>query len=53
MSGTDMLREAMKLHPDARRVLLTAYADTDVAISGLRNCSPGTAEREMSAPGPL
>jgi thioredoxin reductase (NADPH) len=37
MSGTDMLREAMKLHPDARRVLLTAYADTDVAISGIND----------------
>jgi thioredoxin reductase (NADPH) len=37
MSGTDMLREAMKLHPDARRVLLTAYADTDVAIAGIND----------------
>jgi thioredoxin reductase (NADPH) len=37
MSGTDLLREAMKLHPDARRVLLTAYADTDVAISGIND----------------
>ena len=35
MSGTDMLREVMKLHPEARRVLLTAYADTDAAISGI------------------
>ena len=28
MSGTELLREAMKLHPASRRVLLTAYADT-------------------------
>src|SRR5678815_2011 len=35
MSGTDMLREVMKLHPGSRRVLLTAYADTDAAIAGI------------------
>lgn len=35
MSGTDLLREAMKLHPKSRRVLLTAYADTEVAIAGI------------------
>jgi thioredoxin reductase (NADPH) len=35
MTGTDLLREASKLHPASRRVLLTAYADTDVAISGI------------------
>jgi thioredoxin reductase (NADPH) len=35
MSGTDLLREAMKLHPTSRRVLLTAYADTEVAIAGI------------------
>ena len=32
MSGTELLREVRKLHPDARKVLLTAYADTDAAI---------------------
>jgi thioredoxin reductase (NADPH) len=32
MSGTEFLEEAMDLYPDARRVLLTAYADTDAAI---------------------
>ena len=32
MSGTELLRELRKLHPDARKVLLTAYADTDAAI---------------------
>ncbi len=35
MSGTELLREVMKLHPGSRRVLLTAYADTDVAIAGI------------------
>jgi thioredoxin reductase (NADPH) len=32
MSGTQFLAEAKKLYPDARRVLLTAYADTETAI---------------------
>ena len=35
MSGIEVLREAMKLHPQSRRVLLTAYADTEVAIQGI------------------
>jgi thioredoxin reductase (NADPH) len=35
MSGTEMLREVLKIHPDSRRVLLTAYADTEAAISGI------------------
>lgn len=35
MSGIEMLREVSKLHPASRRVLLTAYADTDVAIAGI------------------
>ena len=35
MSGTEMLRETIKLHPGSRRVLLTAYADTDAAIAGI------------------
>ena len=33
--GTDMLREARPLYPDARRVLLTAYADTEAAIAAI------------------
>ena len=37
MSGTEMLREVLKLHPDSRRVLLTAYADTQAAISGIND----------------
>ena len=35
MSGTDLLREVLKIYPDSRRVLLTAYADTSAAISGI------------------
>jgi thioredoxin reductase (NADPH) len=35
MSGTEFLAEARKLFPDARKVLLTAYADTDAAISSI------------------
>jgi thioredoxin reductase (NADPH) len=35
MSGTQFLTEARKLYPDARRVLLTAYADTEAAITGI------------------
>jgi thioredoxin reductase (NADPH) len=35
MTGLELLRKAMPLHPRARKVLLTAYADTDVAIAGI------------------
>jgi thioredoxin reductase (NADPH) len=35
MSGTELLREVIKIHPDSRRVLLTAYADTSAAIAGI------------------
>lgn len=35
MSGTEFLAEAIKLYPDARKVLLTAYADTDAAITSI------------------
>jgi len=37
MSGTQMLDEARKLHPDSRKVLLTAYADTEAAIRGIND----------------
>jgi thioredoxin reductase (NADPH) len=37
MSGTEFLSEVMKLHPASRRVLLTAYADTDAAIAGIND----------------
>jgi thioredoxin reductase (NADPH) len=35
ITGTEFLAEALKLQPDAKRVLLTAYADTDVAIRAI------------------
>ena len=35
MSGTEFLLQARQVYPDARKVLLTAYADTDVAIAGI------------------
>ena len=35
MTGTQFLTQALKLYPDARRVLLTAYADTDTAITAI------------------
>lgn len=34
-SGVDFLRRSLTLFPDARRVLLTAYADTDAAIAAI------------------
>jgi thioredoxin reductase (NADPH) len=35
MNGIDFLEEAMDLFPQARRALLTAYADTDAAIQAI------------------
>jgi thioredoxin reductase (NADPH) len=35
MTGTQFLMEALKLYPDSRRVLLTAYADTETAITAI------------------
>ena len=35
MSGTEYLVEARKIVPDAKRVLLTAYADTEAAIAAI------------------
>jgi len=35
MTGTDLLSRAIPLQPEAKRVLLTAYADTDVAIKAI------------------
>jgi len=35
MAGTQYLLEARKLLPDAKRVLLTAYADTEAAIAAI------------------
>lgn len=35
MSGTEFLLEAQKTFPEAKRLLLTAYADTDAAIQAI------------------
>jgi len=35
MTGIEFLAQAIELQPDAKRVLLTAYADTDVAIKAI------------------
>ena len=37
MSGTEFLEEARKLYPQARKVLLTAYADTQAAIDSIND----------------
>ncbi|OUL29190.1 fused response regulator/thioredoxin-disulfide reductase [Nostoc sp. RF31YmG] len=37
MSGVEFLEQAIALFPDAKRVLLTAYADTDAAIRAINN----------------
>lgn len=35
MSGTEFLAEAIRHYPESKRVLLTAYADTDAAITSI------------------
>lgn len=35
MSGTEFLAQAMNLYPQSRKVLLTAYADTEAAIDSI------------------
>ena len=35
MTGTEFLAEAIKLYPETRKVLLTAYADTEAAIASI------------------
>jgi thioredoxin reductase (NADPH) len=35
MTGVEFLEEAQKIFPDARKVLLTAYADTEAAIASI------------------
>jgi thioredoxin reductase (NADPH) len=37
MPGTEYLVEARKIAPDAKRVLLTAYADTEAAIAAIND----------------
>jgi thioredoxin reductase (NADPH) len=35
MEGVDFLQRAIKIYPDAKRVLLTAYSDTEAAIKAI------------------
>src|SRR4051812_45217674 len=37
MSGIEFLEKAIEFYPDAKRALLTAYADTDAAIRAINN----------------
>ena len=37
MTGTQLLTELRRLSPDSRRVLLTAYSDTEAAIRGIND----------------
>jgi thioredoxin reductase (NADPH) len=37
VTGIEVLAESVALQPDAKRVLLTAYADTDVAIKAIND----------------
>ena len=37
MSGVEFLEKAIELYPEAKRALLTAYADTDAAIRAINN----------------
>ena len=37
MTGVDFLQQAMTMYPDAKRVLLTAYADTEAAIRAINS----------------
>jgi thioredoxin reductase (NADPH) len=37
MNGVEMLQEAIKLYPNAKRTLLTAYADTDAALKAIND----------------
>jgi thioredoxin reductase (NADPH) len=39
MDGVTFLQEAMRIFPDAKRALLTAYADTTAAISAINDAS--------------
>ena len=37
MTGTEFLSEVRKIHPAAKRTLLTAYADSEAAIAAINN----------------
>ena len=37
MEGVEFLKKAMEIFPDAKRILLTAYSDTDAAIKAIND----------------
>jgi thioredoxin reductase (NADPH) len=37
VTGIDVLRETLEIHPNAKRALLTAYADTEAAIQAIND----------------
>ena len=37
LSGVELLAEARRIYPDAKKALLTAYADTDAAITAIND----------------
>lgn len=37
MTGVEFLEQAKEIYPDAKRILLTAYADTDAAIQAINS----------------
>src|SRR5579864_6048509 len=39
LDGVGFLQEAMRIYPDAKRALLTAYADTNAAIGAINQAS--------------
>jgi thioredoxin reductase (NADPH) len=39
MNGVEFLAEAMRIYPDAKRTLLTAYADTEAAIHAINTAA--------------
>src|SRR5215469_14039590 len=39
MNGVEFLQEGMSIFPDAKRALLTAYADTNAAISAINEAN--------------
>ena len=45
MTGIQLLAAALELVPDAKRVLLTAYADTDVAIRAINEIASTSTSR--------
>ena len=59
MSGVEFLAAAREIYPDAKRVLLTAYADTEVAIAAINTIQldhyllkPWDPPEEQAVPGP-